>query len=79
MSDAVTVGSARSSTSYVGLTPGTVGVYQINFQVPQDAGVGDLPLVFVRTLTTKNMYAECQGSGLGNIIKSSRPVKLPIR
>lgn len=76
MHDAVSVGPATAGTSYVGLTPGTIGVYQINFQIPKDTGVGDLPLVFLRILNMKNQYAECPGS---DITKSSRPVKLPIR
>ena len=74
--DDVTVGPATAGASYVGLTPGTIGVYQINFQVPKDTEVGDLPLVFVRTLNMKNQWAECPG---GDMTKSSRPLKLPIR
>jgi uncharacterized protein (TIGR03437 family) len=76
MHDDVGVGPATAGTSYVGLTPGTIGVYQINFQIPKDTGVGDVPLVFVRILNLKNLHAECPG---GDTPKSSRPVKLPIQ
>jgi hypothetical protein len=76
MHDDVGVGPATAGTSYVGLTPGTIGVYQINFQIPKDTGVGDVPLVFIRILNLKNLHAECPG---GDTPKSSRPVKLPIQ
>lgn len=42
--DTVTVGSSKNITpSFEGLAPGTVGLYQINFQVPDSVGSGDLP------------------------------------
>ena len=41
---AITIGSERATVSFSGLIPGLVGVYQINLQVPADAGNGDLPL-----------------------------------
>jgi uncharacterized protein (TIGR03437 family) len=80
MNDAVTIGSARSVPTYVGLAPGSVGVYQINFQVPSSAGIGDLPLAFIRTLTVYT-FGPCLGSGLGNTsaTNSSRTVSLPVR
>jgi uncharacterized protein (TIGR03437 family) len=36
------------SPSFVGLAPGTVGVYQVNFQVPQSIAPGDIPIIFMR-------------------------------
>jgi uncharacterized protein (TIGR03437 family) len=41
----LTVNGARAVVSFAGLTPGSVGLYQINFQVPIGAPNGDLPLV----------------------------------
>jgi len=40
----VTVGGVQATTSYVGLTPTAIGLYQANFHVPQVAA-GDQPLV----------------------------------
>ncbi len=43
---AVTIGGVPAATpSYVGLTPGSVGLYQINVQVPSGVPSGDVPLV----------------------------------
>lgn len=80
MDDVVSIGSANAVPQYVGLTPGSVGVYQVNFQVPASAGVGDLPLTLTRTLTA-NPFGACQGSGLGHTrtSSSSRAVSLPVR
>jgi uncharacterized protein (TIGR03437 family) len=41
----VTVDGQSASLAYAGLTPGSVGLYQINFQVPQNANSGDLNVV----------------------------------
>jgi large repetitive protein len=38
----VTVGSATSNVLFAGLTPGFVGLYQIDFQVPPNASSGEL-------------------------------------
>jgi uncharacterized protein (TIGR03437 family) len=40
----VTLGSKPVKLFFAGLTPGLVGIYQINFQVPEDAASGDLVL-----------------------------------
>ncbi len=45
----VQIGTAVVTPSYVGLTPGTVGVYQVNFRLPPSVSVGNLPLSFVWT------------------------------
>jgi uncharacterized protein (TIGR03437 family) len=37
-----------------GLTPGLVGLYQVNFQVPADAVDGDLPLVVLQGTSQSN-------------------------
>jgi uncharacterized protein (TIGR03437 family) len=41
----VTVDSQAAAIAYAGLTPGSVGLYQINFQVPAGAQSGDLNVV----------------------------------
>jgi len=41
----VTVDSQTAAVIYAGLTPGSVGLYQINFQVPANAKTGDLSVV----------------------------------
>jgi uncharacterized protein (TIGR03437 family) len=41
----VTVGGIAAATTFVGITPGLVGVMQINFQVPQTVGLGAQPVV----------------------------------
>jgi len=41
----VTIGGAAATVVSAGIVPGTVGLYQINVQVPSDAANGDLPLV----------------------------------
>ncbi len=40
----LTVNGASAVVFFAGLTPGSVGLYQINFQVPTGAPNGDLPL-----------------------------------
>lgn len=37
-----------------GLTPGLVGLYQINFAIPADAVDGDLPLVVIQNGVQSN-------------------------
>ena len=40
----LTVNGTAIETAFVGLTPGAVGLYQINFKLPDDTPAGDLPL-----------------------------------
>jgi large repetitive protein len=44
----VTVGNQAATIGYAGLTPGGVGLYQINFQVPPSASSGDLDVVIMQ-------------------------------
>ena len=80
MGDLINIGSARTAPSYVGLAPGVVGVYQINFQIPAAAGIGDLPLSLTRSLVVYP-FGACLGSGLGDttLTDTSRGVVLPVR
>jgi len=40
----ITVGGAQATVDYIGLTPGSIGLYQANFVVPQIAK-GTYPVV----------------------------------
>ena len=44
----VTVNSENSTVAFAGLTPGAVGLYQINFQVPKDAASGNASVVVMQ-------------------------------
>ncbi len=80
MEDQIHIGTVVSTPTFVGLTPGAIGVYQANFQVPASTATGDLPLTFVRTLR-ENPLGPCRGSGLENTtaVRVSRSVLLPVR
>jgi uncharacterized protein (TIGR03437 family) len=51
---AVTLDGVNTSVLYAGLTPFFVGLYQIDFQVPQNARPGDLNLVIMQGSVTAN-------------------------
>jgi uncharacterized protein (TIGR03437 family) len=44
----LTIDSQSSEISFAGLTPGGVGLYQLNFRVPQNARSGTLDVVFTQ-------------------------------
>lgn len=50
----VTIDGANSPVYDAGLTPGGIGLYQINRQVPQAARMGDLPLVVTQSDVAAN-------------------------
>lgn len=50
----VTIDGATSQVGYAGLTPGGIGLYQINCQVPKGARTGDLPIVISQGATRAN-------------------------
>ena len=41
----VTVGSTQAVIDFIGITPGLVGVVQINFTVPNNVNIGTQPVV----------------------------------
>lgn len=67
--------TATAIPTYIGLTPGTVGVYQVNFQVPSSLSTGDLPMTFVRSAFSGSALFPC----LPNPAFQGRSVLLPIR
>ncbi len=50
----VTVEGQAAQVQYAGLTPGFVGLYQVNFKVPSNAGTGDLTLVVSQNGVSSN-------------------------
>jgi uncharacterized protein (TIGR03437 family) len=50
----VTLDGTAVNIGYAGLSPGWIGLYQINFQVPSSARTGDLPLVIIQNDTAAN-------------------------
>ena len=50
----VTIGGEKAQVQFAGLTPGSVGLYQINFRVPPDARSGPQPLVVSQNGITSN-------------------------
>lgn len=74
------VPSGRSPALFVGLTPGTVGVYQVNFQVPASVPAGNVPIQFVRDVAETN-YTVCPGPGSFTVLltNESRTVLLPVQ
>lgn len=77
LDSSVQIGTATATPSFMGLTPGTVGVSQVNFQLPLSAPVGEQPLSFVWTSS-----GAAGGGGLFQCrysVSTSRSVKLSIR
>ena len=50
----VTVEGQPAEVQFAGLTPGFVGLYQVNFKVPSNAGTGDLTLVVTQNGVSSN-------------------------
>ena len=50
----VTIDGQTAPISFAGLTPGGVGLYQINFTVPANARAGSLPVVITQDGITAN-------------------------
>ena len=54
MSATVTIDGQPAATVFTGLTPGGVGLYQINLTVPPTAKAGKLPVVITQGGVTTN-------------------------
>jgi uncharacterized protein (TIGR03437 family) len=51
----VTVDNQKASVAFAGLTPGSAGLYQIDFQVPANASSGNLTVVVTQNGMTSNI------------------------
>jgi uncharacterized protein (TIGR03437 family) len=54
----LTLGGMPVTVSYIGLSPGSAGLYQVNFTVPSGLAAGNQPLVLTvdKVTTTSNAY-----------------------
>jgi uncharacterized protein (TIGR03437 family) len=51
----VTVGGRAARVLFAGLTPGTIGLYQINVEIPSDSPTGDaVPVVVTQKGVASN-------------------------
>jgi uncharacterized protein (TIGR03437 family) len=50
----VTVGTADAQVLFAGLSPGSVGLYQIDVVIPSGAGTGNVPLVITQSGVASN-------------------------
>jgi uncharacterized protein (TIGR03437 family) len=50
----VTLNGQAANVQFAGLSPGFVGLYQVNFQVPTNAGTGDLTLIVKQNNVSSN-------------------------
>jgi uncharacterized protein (TIGR03437 family) len=72
----VTIGGQGANVVFSGLTPGFIGVYQINIRVPQNASSGDQAAV-----VSFPPYQACCVGGISTypVRVDSTPVKLRVR
>jgi len=80
MTDSVSIGAGIAIPTYVGLAPGAVGVYQVNFQLPANLPSGDQPLAMVQTFLI-SPFGDCPSSGMGQSQQTytSRTALLPVQ
>jgi uncharacterized protein (TIGR03437 family) len=50
----VTIGGSTAAVSFAGLTPGSVGLYQIDVDVPADAAPGDARITVTQNGSASN-------------------------
>lgn len=74
----VTIGGLAADPLFSGLSPGSVGLYQLNVRVPTNAPSGDLDVV-VSLPPVTNPYVP-NGSPYGVVFqRASKPVKISVR
>jgi len=69
-------GSGPLEHNYIGLTPGAVGLWQVNLRIPDFQSNGDLSLVMLRTRFCGFFFVP--GCGRGFVTEQSVPVLLPV-
>jgi uncharacterized protein (TIGR03437 family) len=77
----ISVNTAHVITpSFIGLSAGLVGVYQINFQLPSDLATSgaDVRIDLMRTVCTQVPFSGCPGPGRGTSYFSSSPVPIAV-
>ncbi|MCU1276217.1 MAG: Glucose/sorbosone dehydrogenase-like protein [Bryobacterales bacterium] len=74
----ISIGNVVAPITWVGLTPESIGIYQINFQVPPSIS-GDVPMRFEQSYWTQP-FGDCSTSGGPRPVdKKSRSVLVPFR
>ncbi|HEY7387014.1 MAG TPA: hypothetical protein VH640_00770 [Bryobacteraceae bacterium] len=73
----VSINGTSAAISYLGLTPGAAGVFQINLQVPENTPDGDA-IVMASSCGGVCLSTSACGSNLSQCTYS-RPAKLPVR
>ena len=68
--------SVYAETGYIGLTPGSVGVYQINFRLPENVPAGNVELQ-METVRDCGFFFQ-QGCGRGLVRTDSLGAMLPV-
>jgi hypothetical protein len=73
--------TGMSPISFVGLAPGTVGVYQINFKLPAQTPSGNNPIQIVSQYCTLTFPGKCAPQFFPNSlgVGYGQPVLLPVR
>lgn len=62
---------------FVGLTPGTVGLFQINFVFPQGISAGNVPVRLILESCKADLFSVCGGGA--DTISYSQPVLIPVQ
>jgi uncharacterized protein (TIGR03437 family) len=50
----VSIGGANAQVLFAGLSPGSVGLYQIDVVIPAGAGTGNVPVIVTQGTATSN-------------------------
>lgn len=64
---------------FMGLAPGAVGLFQINFVFPQGVPSGNARIQLVRSTCTAHFIATCSGTAYDTDQTFSQPVLIPVR
>lgn len=79
MGSNLAVTASQTNPSYVGLTPGSVGVYQINFAIPASETGGNKQIVLVLHTCVPGFRTCLSPSGAAHNYYYSSPVLIPVQ